>query len=89
MSLSSSSSLVEIYHCDCNPTFTYKNKQSFKNHFQSIRHQNWQHQFDDQHYRRRITELENIVSSLKVEINTWKEMAIRLKQQYEPYDLLD
>jgi hypothetical protein len=86
---SSSMIMIEIFHCDCNPQFTYKNKQSFKNHFQSIRHQNWQHESNDQHYRRRITELENTISSLKVERNMWKDMAVRLKQQYEPSCFLD
>lgn len=83
------SSLVQIYQCECNPNFIYKTKQYYQKHFQSIRHKNWQNQYDDQTYRKRIVELENIISSLKLENIMWKEMAMRLKQQYEPTNLLD
>lgn len=85
----SSSIMVEMFQCGCNPQHLYKTKQTFQSHFRSIRHQNWQHESNDQDYRRRIIELENIISSLKVERNMWKDMAIRLKQQYDPSSLLD
>lgn len=80
--------LVEIYDCGCHPQFTYKTKQSFKNHFKSERHVSWQHQQDNQNLREKVVELENTVSSLKVECDFWKQAAIRYKRQYEPGDLL-
>jgi len=80
--------LVEIYNCDCNPQFTYKTKQSFKNHFKSAHHHCWELQRENRNYREKIVELENHISSIKVERNMWKDMAIRLKRQHEPVDLL-
>lgn len=80
--------LIEIYDCGCHPEFTYKNKQSFKNHFKSDRHLSWQHKQDLQNLREKVVELENTLSSLRVECNFWKDAVIRLKRQYEPGDLL-
>lgn len=86
--MSMENTLVEIYNCNCNPQFTYKTKQSFKNHFKSINHQCWQLQQENKNCREKIVELENHISSIKVEKNMWKDMAIRLKRQYEHGDLL-
>lgn len=80
--------LVEIYNCGCYPQFTYKTKQSFKNHFKSERHVSWQNQQDNQNLREKVVELENTISTLKVECDFWKQSAIRFKRQYEPSDLL-
>jgi hypothetical protein len=80
--------LVEIYDCGCHPQFTYKTKQSFRNHFKSERHVAWQHQRDNQNLKETVVELNNIISSLRVECDFWKQAAIRYKRQYEPGDLL-
>lgn len=80
--------LVQIYNCDCNPNFTYKTKQSFNNHFKSAHHKCWQCEQDNRNYREKIVELENHISSLKVERNMWKDIAILLKRRHEPSDLL-
>lgn len=80
--------LVEIYDCGCRPQFTYKTKQSFKNHLKSERHVFWQEQQDNHHLRKKIVELQNIICSLKVECEFWKEATIRYKRQYEPRDLM-
>lgn len=81
--------LVQIYSCACRPTFVYRNKQSFQQHFKSQRHLHWQSQQEEQHFREQIIQLENQISSLKVERNMWRDLAMRLKRQYEPTDLLD
>lgn len=84
-----SSLLIEVLKCDCNPNFIYKTKQSYNNHYKSERHLKWQRQYNEQNYRKKIIELENTISSLKLENIMWKDMAIQLKQRYEPYNLLD
>ena len=83
-----SEEIVAIYNCNCNPSFTYKTRQCYKNHFKSARHMAWQHEQDIRNLRERIVQLENQLSSLKVETNMWREAAIRLKQKHEPL-LLD
>lgn len=72
--------IVEVYQCKCNAGFVYKNKQSFKNHFKSERHLCWQYKMDNQNYLEQIIRLENRISSLKIERNMWREMAIRLEK---------
>lgn len=32
------SSLIQVYHCDCNPGKNYKTKQTYQKHFQSKKH---------------------------------------------------
>lgn len=81
--------LVVAYQCDCRPGFLYKNKQTYQIHLKNDRHQRWQEKHDLQHCREQIVRLEILISSLKVERNMWKDMAIRIKQQYEPINLLD
>lgn len=81
--------LVAIYQCDCKPQFIYKTQQTYKNHFKSTHHISWQHQKDTQNLREKIVELENKISTLKVECDFWKESAIRYRRNYEPGNLLD
>lgn len=80
--------LVAIYECECRPEFTYKTKQSFKSHLKSEHHLFWQEQQDNQYLRGKVVELENSISTLKIECDFWKQAAIRYKRQYEPRDLL-
>jgi hypothetical protein len=80
--------LIEIYECGCQPQLTYKTKQTYKNHFKSDRHRFWECRETLQHLRQTVVELENKVSSLKVERDIWKELAVQYKRRYEPTDLL-
>lgn len=81
--------IIQVYTCDCNPGYTYKSKTSYNNHITTKRHQAWESKQNNRSYRERITELENQISRLKVELQMWKTSAIQLKQKYEPCDLLD
>lgn len=81
--------LVEIHNCGCRPTFLYRSKQSYQQHLKSQHHLHWQTHREKQHFREQIVQLENMISALKVERNMWRDLAMRLKRQYEPTDLLD
>lgn len=81
--------LLEIYQCGCRPSFVYKTRQTYQHHFQNTCHRLWQALQDLQHARGQAARLENQIASLRVEKNMWKDMAIRLKQRYEPDHILD
>lgn len=83
--MATSTTLVEIYQCGCRPDFVYKTKQSFRNHYKSERHMCWQYKMENQNLREQIVQLENRISSLKIECNMWKDMAIH----YKKHPLLD
>lgn len=74
--------LVAIYNCGCNPSFTYKTRQCYNNHLKSTRHVSWQQAQDIRNLRERIVQLENQLSALRIETDMWKEAAIRSRQQH-------
>ena len=82
-----SDTLIAIYICGCNPSFTYRSRQCYNNHFKSMRHANWQHEQDIRNLRERIVQLENQLSALRIETDMWKEAAIQSRQRTRP--LLD
>lgn len=56
--------LVETYQCDCNPTFTYKTKTSYKNHFKSKRHLQFENKNNIKFERAKAKENENTIHVL-------------------------
>lgn len=76
--------LIEIFECDCKPSFVWKTKNTFRNHFKSKRHQNYVSNIQETDHRKTIVDLQNKISQLKIENGIWKNKCIELKNKYEP-----
>jgi hypothetical protein len=66
-------SIVEIYHCDCNPNKHYKTKQTFKKHFDTKKHQLFEKQSNQINYARKVQQLEIELKKITKERDIWKE----------------
>lgn len=86
--MSGTTTLVQVFTCGCRPDFTYKSRQSFYNHKKSDRHIYWQTMQDNHHYVGRIVELENELSSLKIERGILLDTIIQLRNQ-QPQFMID
>jgi hypothetical protein len=66
--------LIEIYTCECNPKFNWKNKKTYLNHKKSKRHQNFENNNKEKNNRITLTKLQIEINKLKLENTKLKEL---------------
>lgn len=70
--------IIQVYHCKCNPTFNYRTKSTYRQHFQSKRHKIYDQNINKVEDRLRIQQLETENKRLLSEIKLWKEKYLEL-----------
>lgn len=78
--------LVEVFNCKCRPGFNWKNKKTFKCHFNSNRHISYQNKQQEFEHRKNNTLLQVSHDKLKRENEKLKELL--LKALYENQELI-
>ena len=79
--------IVEVYTCDCRPSFNWKNKNTYKAHFRSQRHKQLETAAQELDHRKTVVRLQIEVDKLKAENEQLKDKYTALLYRYD--DLLN
>lgn len=74
--------ITEQLTCDCNPGKIYASKSSFKTHFKSKRHKQWENSKQELEHRKKNVLLENEIISLKCKLEAFQKNYISLDKKY-------
>lgn len=75
--------LLEVFSCPCNPGFNWKNKNTFKAHFNSKRHKQHSTTELELDHRKRITRLQIELDKITAEHLKLKELYFKLLYEYD------
>lgn len=74
--------IVQVFTCECNPNFNWKNKSTFNRHFKSQRHISFDTKGQELDHRKNITKLQIELDKTKTELNKLKDIYLKLLYAY-------
>lgn len=66
--------ITEVYTCNCRPNFNWKNKNTYRAHKKSNRHQSFEKSSQEKEHRINVNKLEIELNKLKLENKQLREL---------------